>query len=113
MAIKAHVGFSVPGIRDFARSIADHFCGLGYQLAEQSAGEWVFRRGNKFAAFWRFDIRAYATTLRVRAAPQSNGDTRVSCNWDVWTFMTLATGADIATLEAEGCQLESVLQEQG
>lgn len=51
MAIKAHVGFSVPGKRDLARSIADHFCGLGYQLAEQSPDEWGFRRGNKFAAF--------------------------------------------------------------
>ena len=46
MAIKAHVGFSIPAKRDLARSIADHFCGLGYQLAEQSAGEWLFRRGN-------------------------------------------------------------------
>lgn len=113
MAIKAHVEFSVPGKRDFARSIADHFCGLGYQLAEQSPDEWGLRLGNKLAAFWRFDIRAYATTLRVRAAPESNGDTRVSYDWDVWTFISLATGADIATLKAEGCQLESVLRERG
>ena len=49
----------------------------------------------------------------MRTAPESNGDTRVSCDWDVWTFMTLATGADIATLEAEGRQLELVLRERG
>lgn len=112
MAIKAHVGFSLPGNRDIGGLIAEHFSRLGYRLAEKLPNEWVFRRGNKLAALWRFNIRAYATILRVRAAPESNGDTRVSCDWEVWTFMSFTTGADIATLEAEGRQLESVLRER-
>jgi hypothetical protein len=112
MAIKAHVGFSLPGNRDFGGSIAKHFSSLGYRLVEQAPNEWVFRRGNKLAALWRFNIRAYHTTLRVRAAPEPNGDTRVSCDWEVWTFMNLTTGADVSTLEAEGRQLESVLRER-
>ena len=110
MAIKAHVGFSLPGQPDVGRAIIEHFSGLGYQLAQEHPGEWVFRRGSKLAALWRFDIRAYATTLRVQAASESPGGTWVSCDWEVWTFMSLTTGADTATLEAQGRQLESVLR---
>lgn len=112
MAIKAHVGFSLPGNRDISGRIIEHFSGLGYRLAQQNSNEWLFRRGNKLAALWRFDIRAYATTLRVRAAPESNDATRVSCDWEVWTFMSFTTGADTTTLEAEGRQLESALRER-
>jgi hypothetical protein len=43
--------------------------------------------------------------------PEAAGATWVSCDWEVWTFASITTGADIATLEAEGRQLESVLKQ--
>ncbi len=113
MAIKAHFGFSLPGKPAIARTVLNHFSSLGYTLEQERHQEWIFRRGSKLASLWRFDIRAYSTTLRVKAAPQSNGDTWVSCDWEVWTLMAIVTAGDIATLEAEGRQLESLLRQQG
>jgi hypothetical protein len=110
MAIKAHVGFTIPATGNVTPYVSPHFLGLGYNLADEGDGLWVFRRGSKLAALWRFDIRAYSTVLTVRAAYQANGELWVSCNWEVWTFLSVATGADVATLEAEGHQLESVLR---
>ncbi len=111
MALKAHVGFSIPAHKNVGQRVVSHFSSLGYRLVDESNNQWIFQRGNKLAALWRFDVRAYATTLTVRATAQETGEMWVSCDWEVWTFMTLATGADIATLEAEGHQLESVLRE--
>ncbi len=110
MALKTHLGFSIPGNENLAANAIAHFSGLGYRLADEKGSQWVFRRGNKLAAFWRFDIRAYDTTLKVLAVIEDTGSTWVSCDWEVWTFATITTGADIATLEAEGRELESVLK---
>ena len=110
MALKAHTGFSVPETTNLEGRIADHFESLGYDLRQESSVEWVFHRGNKLSALWRFDIRAYDTTLTVRADRQTNGDTWVSCDWEVYTFMSITNGGDVATLEAEGRSLESALR---
>src|SRR5574341_477802 len=112
MALKAHVGFSLASAQDIGRRVIEHFSALGYRLAGETQNQWVLQRGNKLAVLWRFDIRAYETTLRVRAAPEAHGAIRVSCDWEVWTFMSITTAGDIATLEAEGRQLESALKER-
>src|SRR5262245_23289879 len=98
MALKHHVSFTVPIQDDVDRTIVEHFGGLGYRLVEEADGEWCFHRGNKFSVVWRMDIRAYDTQLLVRANPQPDGRTWVSCDFEVWTFMTLMFQGDIATL---------------
>jgi hypothetical protein len=85
---------------------------LGYTLIEDNELEWRFHRGNRLAALWRFDVRAYSTNLVVRAKPQPDGESPVSCDFEVWTFMNLVFGGDVATLEAEARQLESVLRRE-
>ncbi len=111
MALRAHVSFPVRDEQDVdATSIAEHFAKLGYRLDEQTPNEFVFRRGNKLAALWRFDIRAFSTTLRVRSAPEGGGRTRVSCDWEVWTFVRRPPETQIPALEAEGRQLKSLLR---
>lgn len=110
MALKAHVGFAIPGDKDITSRTLSHFSGLGYRLTEEQLNEWVFQRGNKLSALWRFDIRAYATKLTVRSATQQEGGRWVSCDWEVYTIMNVTTGGDVGTLEAEGRQLESVLR---
>ena len=75
--------------------------------------EWVFQRGNKISTLWRFDIRAYHTTLTVRSSTQRDGRIFVGCDWDVYTFMSITTRTDVATLEAEGSELESLLRVKG
>lgn len=112
MAIKAHVGFSVPNAGKLRECVVSHFCRLGYRLVEDGTTGWVFHRGNKLATLWRFDIRAYDTTLRVHTTTEPGGSAWVSCDWDVYTLMTIATGSDTATLEAEGRELESALRHQ-
>ena len=111
MALKTHVGFSIPTDKKFGPRIVSHFSRLGFQLIDEPPNEWVFQRGNKLAAIWRFDVRAYATTLTVRARAEQSDGIWVSSDWEVWTFMNLTTGGDVATLEAEGHQLESILRE--
>ena len=110
MALKAHVGFAIPDVRDIGPHVVSHFSWLGYRLIGERPNEWVFQRGNKISALWRFDIRAYHTTLTVRSSAQRDGGILVSCDWDVYTFMSIMTGADVATLEAEGRELESLLR---
>ena len=110
MALKANVSFSIPDDKNAASRITSHFSGLGYRLTEEQRNEWVFQRGNKLSVLWRFDIRGYATKLTVRSAAQQDGSSLVSCDWEVYTFISLATGGDVGTLEAEGRQLESVLR---
>jgi hypothetical protein len=110
MALKAYVGFALPNIKDIRPCVASHFTRLGYRLIDERTNEWVFERGNKLSALWRFDIRAYHTQLKVRSVAQKEGGTWVSCDWEVYTFMSLTTGADVATLEAEGHELESALR---
>ena len=90
--------------------MVSHYSRLGYRLAQEHPNEWGFERGNKLATLWRFDIRALHTRLAVRSAPQQDGGTWVSCDWAVYTFMWIPTGAHVATLEAEGRQRESVLR---
>jgi hypothetical protein len=112
MALKHHVSFAVPIQDDVDRTIVEHFCGLGYRLVEEADGEWCFHRGSKFAVLWRMNIRTYDTELLVRANLQPDGRTWVSCDFEVWTFMTLVFHGDVATLEAEARELESVLRHQ-
>lgn len=111
MSLKAHVGFSIPACKNIGPRVVSHFSKLGYRLVDESSNKWTFQRGNKLAIFWRFDIRAYATTLTVRAIAQEGGELWIACDWEIWTFMTIATGADFSTLEAEGHQLESAFRE--
>ena len=110
MALKAHVGFAIPDADDIGRKAAAHFERFGYQLIEQGPTEWVFQRGKKSAVLWRFDVRAYFTTLTVRAVRQKNGELWVSCDWEVFTLMSIVTAGDVQTLEAEGRELETVLR---
>lgn len=110
MALKAHVGFELPNTKEVGPHVIAHFSRLGYRATEEGPNEWLFRRGNKLASFWRFDIRAYSTVLTVRASSQTNGGIWIACDWDVWTCMALTTGGDVGTLEAEGRELESILR---
>jgi len=110
MALKVHIGFELPEDRGAGSHVVSHFSKLGYRLIEERPGEWIFQRGKKISALWRFDIRAYHTTLTVRLAAQRDGGIFISCDWEVYTFMSITTGADVATLEAEGRELESVLR---
>ena len=110
MALKAHVGFEVPDTKKVAPRVVAHFSRLGYRLIDEQPNEWVFQRGDKLASLWRFDIRAYSTTLTVRASSQKDGGLWLACDWDVFTFMAITTGGDVGTLEAEGRELESVLR---
>ncbi len=110
MALTGHVGFAVPSSAEIGPRVIAHFAKLGYRLADDRPNEWVFQRGKKSATLWRFDIRAYFTTLTVRSAAQENGEIWIGCDWEVYTLMNFTTGADVATLEAEGHELESVLR---
>ena len=112
MALKTRFGFAIPDDRDIGPCLASHFSSLGYRLISERPNEWVFQRGNRLSVLWRFDIRAYHTTLTVRSAAQRDGGIFVSCDWDVYTFMSITTQADVAKLEAEGRELESVLREK-
>jgi hypothetical protein len=109
MALKHHVTFVARGRMIPEACVFDHFYRLGYALVAGKPGEWRFHRGTKLAALWRFDIRAYATDLVVRLQARPDGNSWVSCDFEVWTFMTLITSSDIATLEAEARELESIL----
>jgi hypothetical protein len=111
MALKHHVAFIVPVRTIVACYVTDHFHRLGYALVEEGPGEWRFRRGNKLACLWRFDIRAYATDLVIRSKLQPDGNSWVSCDFEVWTCMTLIVAGDVATLEAEARELESILRQ--
>lgn len=113
MALKAHVGFSIPAVKNVGPRIVSHFSKLGYRLLDESSNQWIFERGKKLAVLWRFNVRAYATRLVVRVANQDTGDLWVYCDWEVWTFMTIITGGDIGTLDVEGHQLESALRDVG
>jgi len=112
MGLKAHIGFSLPETADAGIRIISHFSGLGYRLAEHHDTKWTFHRGSKISSLFRFDIRAYSTVLTVCASPSKLNQTWVSCDWDVWSCMAILTGADVATLEAEGRELESVLRSE-
>ena len=109
MALKAHVGFALPNITEIGPRMISYFSRIGYRLVDDHNNEWIFERGNKLSVLWRFNVRAYHTQLKVRSAAQKDGGTWVGCDWEVYTFMTLLTGADVATLEAEGHELESIL----
>jgi arginase family enzyme len=108
MAFRHHVAFSASRVSD--ADVVHHFEQLGYRTDSRAEGLWKFHRGNKSAAFWRFDIRAYDTNLVVRAKPQGTGEVHVSCDFDVWTFMSIIFAGDVATLEAEARALESALK---
>ena len=110
MALKAHVGFAIPDTEEIVPRIVSHFLRLGYRVIDERLNEWVFQRGSKLSALWRFNIRAYYTTLIVRSTAQQEGGIWISCDWEVYTFMNITTGGDIGTLEAEGHELESVLR---
>lgn len=110
MGLRAHIGFSIPKRTDVQLKIIFHFSALGYHLTNQESSKWVFRRGSRLASLFRFDVRAYAVTLTVETGDSQRDETWVSCNWEVWAPMAVATGADIGTIEAEGRQLESVLR---
>lgn len=111
MGLKAHVGFAIPDTKDVGKRITAHFNRLGYQAIEHGSHDWVCQRGKRSAVLWRFDIRAYFTTLTVKASPQQDGKIWIGCDWEVYTFMSITTGGDVRTLEAEGRELESALRE--
>ncbi len=110
MALKAHFGFAIPDTNDIGACIVAYFARLGYRHTDESRNEWIFQRGKKSAVLWRFDVRAYLTTLTVRADAQQHGQTWISCDWEVYTFMNITTGGDVGTLQAEGHSLESALK---
>lgn len=83
MSLKAHVGFSIPPRKNFGPRVVSHFSKLGYRLVDESSNHWILERGKKLAVLWRFDIRAYATTLTVRVTTQETGDLWVACDWEV------------------------------
>ena len=112
MALKAHVSFAIPEIPDAELKLISHFSSLGYSLTEQHTNKWIFHRGSKLGSLFRFDICAYSTVLTVCTNPSQQDQMRVSCDWDVWTCMSITTGADVSTLEAEARHLESVLRSQ-
>jgi hypothetical protein len=113
MALKAHVGFEIQGTKDVGPRVINQFSQLGYRAIEETPNKWIFKRGNKLLSLWRFDIRAYYTTLTVRTSSQENGRIWIACDWDVWTCMAITTGGDVGTLEAEGRELESILRGTG
>src|SRR5437879_354255 len=111
MALQHHVEFTVPHQGDVASLVVDHFLDRGFELIDERPGKWRFRRGSKFAWFWRHDIRAYATELIVRALAQPSGATWVSCDFDVaTTALNFVTRRDVATLDAEARELETLLR---
>jgi hypothetical protein len=110
MAIKAHMSFPLREKRDLDGSIAAHFAQLGYRLDEKAPNQWIFRRGSKMGSLWRCDIRLYDTTLSVQSVAEPDGTTRVSCQWNVWTFGTRTKQTDVTLLEAEGRELKAILR---
>jgi hypothetical protein len=110
VSFKHHVAFRVQLRESPEDVIVEHFRDLGYRLVESDADRWVFHRGSKLAALWRMNIRAYSTELKVRLKPLGADEMRVSCDFEIWTFMTVILSGDIATLEAEARGLESALE---
>lgn len=110
MALKQHVGFSIPRRNGISEAVLRHFASLGYRLTAESADYYLFERGSKLSAFWRFDIRSYSTKLVVRVGEETESTLWISCDFDVWAPATIITGGDVAVLEAEGRGLESRLR---
>lgn len=109
--MKHHVAFAVRDLVVPSHSLVDYFRSHGYSGgANNSRDEWSFYRGSKWATLYRFDIRAYPTQLRVKVGAVDDGLRWVSCDFDVWAWMNIVTHGDVATLDAEGRGLESLLR---
>ena len=104
-----HVHFSAPQSPDIRERIKSHFFGLGYQLAQEDSKKWVFHRGRRLAGLTSTDIKAFDTTLTVRANAGAMGVVWVNCRWNVHTMGAMISDGSIAVLEAEGHSLDSSL----
>ncbi|MEW4527397.1 protein kinase [Maioricimonas sp. JC845] len=107
----ARVVLSVAPTHHLGSIIVAHFTELGYRLVEEQPTEWVFQRGRKSAALHATDIRRYFTQLNVRTMPLGPDRIRLSCSWFVWLFGAITVRRDAQVLEAEGRELESLINE--
>jgi hypothetical protein len=106
----ARLGFNVARQDDLGALVRFHFAELGYRLVHEGPGEWVFERGKKSAAFLESNVRFYHTMLTVRCIALGDAGQRVSCTWVVATMGLAHIGRrDVAVLESEGRELESLL----
>ncbi|MFG0331851.1 MAG: protein kinase, partial [Maioricimonas sp. JB049] len=107
----ARVVLNVSPSPRLADLVESHFAELGYQLVEERPAGWIFVRGRKLAAIYATDIRKYRTQLIVRAMPLGENRVRVSCNWFVSLYGAITGRKDVSVLEAEGRELEALINE--
>ncbi|QDU37519.1 Serine/threonine-protein kinase PknB [Maioricimonas rarisocia] len=107
----ARVVLSIAPSPQLGNIVVTHFGELGYRLVEEQPSEWVFQRGRKLAALHATDIRRYFTQLNVRTMPLGPDRVRLSCSWFVWLFGAITVRKDVAVLEAEGRELEVLINE--
>jgi hypothetical protein len=105
----AHVHFSARQSPDIGERIKSHFFGLGYQLVQENAKQWVFHRERKPAGLPSTNVQAFDTTVTIRANAGAMGVVWVNCRWNVHTMEAMEFRGSVAQLEAEGHSLESLL----
>jgi len=91
----------LPRTSDLEEKLVAHFEARKFRLVHSADGLWEFRRGHKMATIYRFDIRAYATTLQVRSEPSEAGKALVRFHYDVFTLLTVPIREDVVRLEAD------------
>ena len=105
--------YEVPEVTDLEARVLAVFSELGYRLEQRTPNRWVFIRGSTLASLWRFDIRAYHTTVTIECFPTTDDKWRVTCNHEVMSFGALCTGADSHALLSEAERLHSELLRKG
>ncbi len=108
----ARLRFAAANRKELGPQIVAHFESHGYRLERQTSGQWVFVRGAKFAGAYSTDIREYHTTLTVLTSFAREGWMWIHCVWSVRTMGAWIGKKDIATLEAEGDELKSMLADE-
>ena len=108
----ASLRFQVPVKGDIGSKIKFHFLGMGYELADEQPGTWIFQRGTMMGGLMQENIRSYPTRLSIHSIPEEDGSHLVNCHWSVRLMGGWAGKKDIRKLEDEGHELESLLRGQ-
>ncbi len=105
----ARLRFLTDASREIDRHVVSHFESHGYRLKQEKPDAWTFQRGSRYAGIFESDIRAFDTTLTVRATMTPSDQKWITCLWEVRTFGAIFTKRDVRQLESEGQELEQML----
>jgi hypothetical protein len=106
-----NIEFYAPnGLHDLDKTIISYFDSLGYRIKVQQPPVLEFTRGSQWSCFYRSDIRSYYTDVIVRIGNKTEQGTRITVDFEVFTWKAATTKADAEVLEAEGSGLENRLK---